>query len=291
MKNKIHTIPSLLLALICFSSISARAASVEGDALVWWGFEGALTGTNDIDLTGVSTSTAGLSPTVAFNYENITGLNAANAGSQAVVYDGTNALKTNDPSLRLGGAQTFWMRVNLSSIPSGSVALMTRSRALNGSRGIALQISNGRLVGYVSSDGQTYEAQLYSGTSYLLQEDVWYDISMRFDPSNVLRIDLYDPMTGGLLDTLETTSNIPASISTSNSIGSGYFQVGSINNGSSGSTWSVPDGTQVDGAGVWDSYLSDSDVAQLSEIPEAKSGAIILGLLVLAMVTGRRVRR
>lgn len=291
MKNKMHTIPALVLALICFSSVSARAASIEDDALVWWGFEGALTGTNGIDLTGVATTTAGLSPTVTFNYQNVTDLNALNAGSQAVRFDGTNVLKTNNASLRLGGAQTFWMRINLSTISSGTVALMTRSRALNGSRGIALQLNGGRLVGYVSSDGQTYEAQLSSSTSYLLQADVWYDISMRYDPSNVLRIDLYDPMTGGLLDTLETTTDIPASISTTNSIGSGYFQVGSINNGSSGSAWSVPDGTQIDAAGVWNSYLPDSDISQLSAIPEAQSYAIILGLSLLALVAGRWVRR
>jgi len=283
MKRILSSFIVLPLALIGFGSL--QGAALLDDAVAYWGFEGTLSGTNVNDLTAVAGTTAGLTPTVVPTFNPVSGIKAVNAGTQAVAFSGTDVLKTNDTDLRIGGAQTFWLRVNLASIPSSTAALMTRSRAVNSQRGISLQMTNGRLQGFLSSDGTTYNTQLTSSTSYMLQAGSWYDISMRFDPSNVLRIDLYDPMTGTLLDSMETTLNVPASISTSNSIGAGYFQVGSINNGSSGSSYIVPSGTLIESAAVWNSYLSDAQIRSLSAVPEPRSiSMLMMGGASLAMV-------
>lgn len=283
MKRILSSFIVLPLVLIGFGSL--QGAALLDDAVAYWGFEGTLSGTNVNDLTAVAGTTAGLTPTVVPTFNPVSGIKAVNAGTQAVAFNGTDVLKTNDTDLRIGGAQTFWLRVNLASIPSSTAALMTRSRAVNSQRGISLQMTNGRLQGYLSSDGTTYNTQLTSSTSYVLQAGSWYDISMRFDPSNVLRIDLYDPMTGTLLDSMETTLNVPASISTSNSIGAGYFQVGSINNGSSGSSYILPNGTLIESAAVWDSYLSDAQIRSLSAVPEPRSiSMLMMGGASLAMI-------
>lgn len=283
MKRILSSFIVLPLALIGFGSL--QGATLLDDAVAYWGFEGTLSGTHVNDLTAVAGTTAALTPTVVPTFNPVSGISAVNAGTQAVAFNGTDVLKTNDADLRIGGAQTLWLRVNLASIPSSTVALMTRSRPVNSQRGISLQMTNGRLQGYLSSDGTTYNTQLTSSTSYVLQADSWYDISLRFDPSNVLRIDLYDPMTGTLLDSMETTLNVPASISTSNSIGSGYFQIGSINNGSSGSAYIVPSGTLIESAAVWDSYLSDDQIRSLSAVPEPRSiSMLMMGGASLAMI-------
>jgi hypothetical protein len=203
---------------------------------------------------------------------------------------GSTVLKTNNANLRIGGAQTFWLRVSLGNV-SGQIALMTRSRANNGQRGISLQLDNGRLLALLSEDGSAYKVQLTNSQSTLLSANTWYDISLRFDPSKSLRIDLYDPATGSLLETLETTSNIPASIVTTNSIGNGYFQVGGINNGSGGSSWLVPDGTLIEAAGVWNRVLTDGEIASLSAIPEPASASLAIGSCVLAGSLALALRR
>lgn len=276
-----HAITTFLVLPVFLASLLGGLRTVQGatviqDAVAWWAFESDTTGTNGLNLTGVSASTTGLTPAVALPFESVSGIAAANVGTQAVKFDGTDVLKSNSATLRLGGAQTFWLRVNFGSISSGNMALMSRSRPINGSRGIALQLNNGRLAGYASSDGTTYEAQLFNSGSYLLQAGTWYDIALRYDPSNLLRIDLYDPLTGSLLDSQELTTNIPASISTSNSIGSGYFQVGGINNGSSGSSYVVPDGTLIESAGVWNRYLTNSELMGLSSVPEPRALSLLL---------------
>ncbi|EIP99126.1 hypothetical protein OpiT1DRAFT_03630 [Opitutaceae bacterium TAV1] len=284
------TLPSLFTgaarAVICLAfAVSAQALSAQTvlaqSAVAWWSFDGTTDGTNSRDLTAVSASTSGLTPTVDVDYVTVSGLPNLVIGSQAVKFNGSTVLKTNDPAFRIGGAQTFWLRVSLGDV-SGSITLMSRSRALNGSRGISLQLSNGRLIAYVSSDGQTYEAVLSDAQSTVLSANTWYDISLRFDPSKSLRIDLYDPTTGSLLDTLETTSNIPASISTTNSIGAGYFQIGGINNGSSGSAWAMPAGTLIEAAGVWNRVLTNEEIMSLSAIPEPATASLLVGLCVLA---------
>ncbi|PTX95204.1 hypothetical protein DB345_13025 [Spartobacteria bacterium LR76] len=283
MKRAISSFIVLPLLLIGFGSL--QGATLLDDAVAYWGFEGNLDGTHSINLADVSGTTTGMSPTIVPAFNPVSGIKAVNAGTQAVAFDGTNVLKSNSPSLRIGGAQTLWLRVNLGSIPAGTVAFMTRSRPVNSQRGISLQMTNGRLQGYLSADGTTYDTQLTSATSYALQASSWYDISMRFDPSNVLRIDLYDPMTGTLLDSMETTTNVPASISTSNSIGSGYFQVGSINNGGAGSSYLVPNGTLIESAAVWNSYLSDDQIRTLSAVPEPRSiSMLMMGGASLAMI-------
>lgn len=282
MKRAISSFIVLPLLLIGFGSL--QGATLLDDAVAYWGFEGNLDGTHANNLVEVAGTTAGMTPTIVPTFNPVSGIKAVNAGTQAVGFDGTNALKTNAASLRIGGAQTLWLRVNLGSIPTGTVAFMTRSRAVNSQRGISLQMTNGRLQGFLSADGTTYNTQLTNSSSYALQASAWYDISMRFDPSNVLRIDLYDPMTGTLLDSMETTANVPASISTSNSIGSGYFQVGSINNGSGGSSYIVPNGTLIESAAVWNSYLSDDQIRSLSAVPEPRSiSMLMMGGASLAM--------
>ncbi|AHF91019.1 hypothetical protein OPIT5_13165 [Opitutaceae bacterium TAV5] len=273
-------------AVICLAfAVSAQALVAQTvlvqSAVAWWSFDGATTGTNGRNLTAVSTSTSGLTPVVDVDYVTVSGLPGLATGSQAVKFNGSTVLKTNDPALRIGGAQTFWLRVSLGDV-SGTITLMSRSRANNGQRGISLQLANGRLVAYVSSDGQAYEAQLSDSQSTALSANTWYDISLRFDPSKSLRIDLYDPTTGSLLDTLETTSGIPASISTTNSIGAGYFQIGGINNGSSGSAWAVPAGTLIEAAGVWNRVLTNEEIMSLSAIPEPAAASLVAGLCVLA---------
>lgn len=269
----------------------AGAQTLISSAVAWWSFEGDTAGTNSRNLTAVSGSTATMEPSVDADFVMVSGLSALNAGSQAVRFDGASVLKSNDPALRLGGGQTFWLRVNFAEIPTGTVALMNRSRAVNGQRGISLQMINGRLTAYVSSDGQTYEAQLSSAQSFLLGADTWYDIALRYDPSNSVRIDLIDPGTGTLLDTLETTSNVPASISTTNSIGNGYFQVGGLNNGSAGSSWLVPDGTLIEAAGIWNHVLTTQELQSLSSIPEPASMALLAGGAVLVGSLWRRQAR
>jgi len=282
MKRAISSFIVLPLLLIGFGSL--QGATLLDDAVAYWDFEGNLDGTHSINLTDVSGTTAGMTPTVVPTFNPVSGIKAVNAGTQAVAFDGSNVLKTNAASLRIGGAQTLWLRVNLGSIPSGTVAFMTRSRPVNSQRGISLQMTNGHLQGYLSADGTTYNTQLTNSSSYALQASSWYDISMRFDPSNVLRIDLYDPVTGTLLDSMETTTNVPASISASNSIGSGYFQIGSINNGSGGSSYIVPSGTLIESAAVWDSYLSDTQIKSLSAVPEPRSiSMLMMGGASLAM--------
>lgn len=266
---------------------TARAVTLESSAVAWWTLETDTSGTNGKNLVPVSTTTSGLTPVVSASFASASGIAASNAGSSAMQFDGSTVLKTSDPSFRIGGAQTFWMRVNFSSV-TGTFALMDRSRAVNSQRGISLQMFNGRLQAYASSDGQTYEAQLGSSTSYLLSAGTWYDISLRYEPSVSLTVDLYDPGTGMLLDSITTTTNIPASISTSNSIGSGYFQLGGINNGSAGSAWVFPSGTLVEAAGVWNTALSNADLASLSAIPEPSRAASLAGAM---MLMGAMVRR
>ena len=270
----------LTLALVSSASVCAQTP------LAWWGFEGNTTGTNGYDLTPVGTSASAFDPPASMSYETASGINAENSGSQTIGFDGSSVLKTNDPALRLGGSQTFWLRVNLETMPA-NIALMTRSRALNGSRGISLQLVNGKAAAYVSSDGDSYEVAL-TDNSYTLQTGTWYDISLVYDASNSVALSIYSPETGNLISTAETTSDVPASISTTNNIGSGYFQVGAINNGSAGSTWAVPDGTQIESAGVWDSALSGTDIARLSSIPEPASFGLLIGVLGAAWCVRRR---
>lgn len=283
----------IVLPLLLLGCATVQGALILDEALAYWGFEGNINGTNSNNLTAVAGTTVALTPSLTPAFSPVSGIPALNAGTQAFSFDGTNVLKTNDPDLRLGGAQTLWLRINLGSVPAGSTAFMTRSRAVNGQRGISLQMTNGRLQGYLSADGSTYDAQLTNANSFVLQASTWYDISLRYDPSNVLRIDLYDTMTGTLLDSMETTTNIPASIGTSNSIGNGYFQLGSLNNGSGGSAFIVPNGTLIESAAVWNSYLSDVQIQSLSVIPEAKSvGMMIFGgvsLAVFRMMRGSNV--
>ncbi len=84
---------------------------------------------------------------------------------------------------------------------------------------------------------------------------------------------------------METTANVPASISASNGIGSGYFQVGSINNGGAGSSYLVPNGTLIESAAVWNSYLSDDQIRTLSAVPEPRSvSMLMMGGASLAML-------
>jgi hypothetical protein len=276
----------IVLPLLLLGLGTVQGAPILDEALAYWGFEGNINGTNSNNLTAVAGTTQALTPALTPSFTSISGLPSLNAGTQAVSFDGTNVLKTNDPDLRLGGAQTFWLRINLGSVPSAaSVAFMTRSRANNGQRGISLQMTNGRLQGYLSADGTVYDAQLTNANSFVLQAATWYDISLRYDPSNVLRIDLYDSVTGSLLDSMETTTNIPASISTGNGIGSGYYQLGSLNNGSSGSAFIVPNGTLIESAAVWNSYLSDVQIQSLSAVPEPKAvSMMVFGGATLVMV-------
>jgi hypothetical protein len=283
---------SVCVVLLGLLSPGAKAVTPIDSALAWWSFEDTTSGTNGPDLTPIGSTTQALTPSVPVAYVSVSGVSAANTGGKAVKFDGDTVLKTNDPSLRLGGAQTFWLRVNFSSV-AGSIALMDRSRSTNGQRGIALQMSNGRLQAYASEDAQTYQAQLSSGSSYLLHASTWYDIAMVFIPSTSLSIYLYDPTTGSLLDTLQTTTNIPASIVTTNSPGSGYFQVGALNNGSSGSSLVVASGTLIEAAGVWNTALSDADLMSLSAIssvPEPANVAWLAGAIVLMGCMLRRRR-
>lgn len=291
MKQRSPRLLGLLFISLCASVGPLSAVTLFDSAVAYWDFEGDTDGINSINLVEVASNTQALTPALSSSFSTASGLNAANSGTQAVAFSGTDVLKSNSASLRIGGAQTFWLRVNLGSIPTGgTVAFMTRSRATNSQRGIALQMTDGHLSAYLSSDGTTYDAQINpSSSSYALQANTWYDISLRFDPSNTLRIDLYDPNTGLLLETLSDTTSIPASMSTSNSIGSGYFQLGSINNGSSGSAYVVPDGTLIESAAVWSSYLSDSQIQGLSAVPE--TGAITLFLLGSALAVSIRRRR
>ncbi|PAW78604.1 MAG: hypothetical protein B9S32_06695 [Verrucomicrobia bacterium Tous-C9LFEB] len=277
MKHAIATLSALSLILmgLAVTSSPLHGATVIQDAVEWWAFEGNNTGAKGINLSPVASTTAGLTPTVTPTFTTATGISAADAGTSAIRLDGTTALKSNSTSLRIGTAQTFWLRVNFSSV-SGTMALMDRSRAVNGQRGISLQMTDGHLAGYASSDGTTYEAQLYSTSSYTLLANTWYDVALRYDPSNELRIDLYDPTTGLLLQSRVLTTNVPAQISTASGIGSGYFQIGSLNNGSSGSAFVMPDGSMIEAAGVWNRYLSDAELASLSAAPEPATLSMLL---------------
>lgn len=277
MKHAIVTLSALSLALLALTSpvSTVYGATVIQDAVAWWAFESDTSGSNNVNLTPVALTTAGLTPTVATTFTSASGISAANVGSSAIRLDGATALKSNNTALRIGTAQTFWLRVNFSSV-TGTFALMDRTRAVNSQRGISLQMTDGHLGAYASSDGTTYEAQLYSTSSYTLAANTWYDIALRYDPSNELRIDLYDPTTGLLLQSRTTTTNVPAQISTANGIGSGYFQVGSLNNGSSGSAYGLPDGSLIESAGVWNRYLNDTELAGLSAIPEPTTLSMLL---------------
>lgn len=277
MKHAIATLSALSLVLLGLAVTSSplHGATVIQDAVEWWAFEGDTTGAKGISLAPVAAATAGLTPTVTTTFTTATGISAADVGTTAIRLDGTTALKSNSTSLRIGTAQTFWLRVNLSSV-TGTFALMDRSRSTNGQRGISLQMTDGHLGAYASSDGQTYEAQFYSSTSYALQANTWYDVALRYNPSTELRIDLYDPTTGLLLQSRSLTTNVPAQISTTSSIGSGYFQVGSLNAGSSGSSLVLPDGSMIESAGVWNRYLSDTEIAGLSAVPEPTSLSMLL---------------
>lgn len=238
-------------------------AALSDEAIGWWSFEGNTTGSGHRDLTAVALSTAKLAPTVTAAFEKVAGLKAANAGQQAVKLDGTVALKTSDPAFRLPGAQTLWLRVKLNSIPKGDVVLMSRSRPLDGSRGLSLQMADGRLVGLASTDGSTYDGTLRDPASPALVSGEWYDVALRYEPGSRLRIDVYDPATGKQIQTQEITSAVPAALAKANNIGSGYLQIGSINNGSAGSAWSIPDGL-IEAAGVWNRALTDEELASLS---------------------------
>lgn len=283
---------TLALSAVCLFPTSANAATTVDNAVAWWTLETDTTGTNSIDLSAVASTTSGLTPIIPATFANATGVTAGNAGAKAIDFDGSTVLKSNSPSLRIGGAQTFWLRVNFSSV-TGSFALMDRSRSTSGQRGISLQMSNGKLQAYASEDAQTYQAQLTGSNSYTLSIDTWYDIALRFIPSVSLRVDLYDPTTGLLIDYQEITTNIPASIVTTNSIGSGYFQIGGLNNGSAGSSLVLPDGTLIEAAGVWDSALSDAQLAELSasSIPEPASTAWWMGGLAILLTMASRRRR
>ncbi len=269
MKNKPASLTLLAagLATLALCSINLRASSLPEEAIGWWTFEGNTSGTGNKNLVAVAPETSKLAPVVPMAFEPVSGIGAGNAGQQAVKLDGKSVLKTNDPALRLPGAQTWWLRVKLNSLPAGDVVLMSRSRPLDGSRGLALQLLDGRLVALASTDGVAYDGTLKDLNSAPLAAGKWYDIAMRFDPSNRLRVDVYDPSTGKLVQTQEITVGVPSSVQKANNIGSGYLQIGSINNGSAGSAWSIPDGL-IEAAGVWNRSLTDAEVAGLS----AKAG-------------------
>lgn len=287
-------LPSIIAAsaigVCALAPQTTHAGILENTAVAWWTLETDTTGTNAKNFVPVSSTTTALTPAVSVSFPAASGIAASNVGSGAMLFDGSTVLKTNDPALRIGGAQTFWMRVNFASV-SGTFGLMNRSRSVNGLRGISLQMFNGRLQAYASSDGQTYEAQLTSSTSYTLSAGTWYDISLRYEPSVSLTVDLYDPGTGTLLESISSTTNIPASLNTSNSIGSGYFQLGGINNGSSGSAWVVPSGTLVEAAGVWGTALTNTEIASLSAIPEPSHAAGLTGAVILMGALSRRRSR
>lgn len=280
-----------ITALLTISAAASAHAAALTDAVAWWQFEG----TTDDSTTPTSSTLTSVLPTQGGmtaggnpQYSAVSGLSASNAGSQAFTFDGGTVLKSADTSLRISGAQTLWIRVKFSTISSDLVTLLSRHRGSDSQRGIALTVNNGRIVALASQDGNSgTQVQAYNSSSMQLSANTWYDISLRYLPSTsdangILRYDVYDPQTGNLLTSLTQTNNVPSSILATNSIGSGYFQLGSTNNGSGGSAWLVPSGTQVEAAAVWNNYLSDSDLAKLSAIPEPASlGLLGLGALCL----------
>ncbi len=243
----------------------APAQAVVRQALAWWDFEGDMADTiaPSRPLSPVASHAAAFEPEVAVAYE--AAGHPAFAGKRAVVLEGREVLKSNNPAFRIGGSQTFWLRINFGSVPGNAlVGLMGRTRANNNHRGIALQMSNGRLQGVLSGDGAVYDVVLQRPDSLLLEPGKWYDISLRFDSGRSLRIDVRDPAGGALLDSMVQTANIPPSVPTGNNIGSGYFQISGVNSGSGGSRWLLPRGTMIEAAGVWSFALSDDQIGELS---------------------------
>ena len=267
MKPTSLTFTAAVIAAIVACPFSLSASTLPEEAIGWWSFEGNTSGTGNKNLVAVAPETSKLAPVVPMTFEPISEIGAGNVGKQAVKFDGKSVLKTSDPAFRLPGAQTWWLRVKLNSIPAGEVALMSRSRPLDGSRGLSLQLLDGRIVALASNDGVAYDGTLRDLDSAPLEEGKWYDIALRFDPSNSLRVDVYDPSTGKLVQTQEISEGVPSSLQKANNIGSGYLQIGSINNGSAGSAWIIPDGL-IEAAGVWNRLLTDMEIASLS----AKAG-------------------
>ncbi len=279
-------------ALAVAAATIAPAQTVIQNAVAFWTFEG---NTQDTvaplrHLTPVASTAAAFDPPASVTYSTVTGLPGLAPGQQAVNFTGAEVLKTSDAAFRIGGSQTFWMRVNFGTVPtSGNVGLIGRTRANNGNRGIALQMVNGRLQGVLSETGQTYNVILNS--TYDMLANTWYDVSLTFDAGTSLRIDIFNPVTGLLLSSASQTLNIPTSVSTAGSIAAGYFQISGINAGSSGSSWLLPNGTKVEAAGVWSTALTSEQLASLSAIPEPASAAAALGACALAATALRRRRR
>lgn len=258
MKIRFATIIAVSLPLAAL-----RAGSPESSAVSWWGFEGDTSGQNGKVLTAVPTDAPKLEPIAAVVYEQVSGLAAGNAGSRAIKLDGASVLKSADRAFRLGGAQTLWLRVKFSAVPAQQTALIARSRPRKGLYGISLELKDGAPTGFVSSNGLQIDASVTGQPA--LQAGKWYDIALRYDPANtLLHLDLYSPETGKKLGSWQTKENVPAAIPSDNVAGSGYFQIGAINNGSAGSMWAVPDGTQIEAAGIWDRSLSDEELGGLS---------------------------
>jgi hypothetical protein len=261
---KTHSMTIRLATMIALSLPTAalRAGSPESSAVGWWRFEGNSSGQNGKDLTAVPTNAPKLEPAATLGYEPVSGLTAGNAGSQAVKFDGASVLKSSDRAFRIGEAQTLWLRVKFSAIPGQQTALIARSRPRKSLYGISLELKDGAPAGFVSSDGQAIDAGVTGQVS--LEGGEWYDIALRFDPQTSLRLDLHSPATGKKLGSWQSQENIPASIPADNVAGSGYLQIGAINNGSAGSMWAVPDGTLIEAAGIWDRSLSDEELGELS---------------------------
>lgn len=254
--------PPLSFLLVVVLPLVSQASPLTDKAIAFWDFEGSLAGSNSRDIKLVASTEPALESAVSPVFQPVTDLSAKE--KQGLELDGNSALKSNASELRLPGAQTFWIRFKLSSMPRETVALMNRSRPVDTQRGISLEVTNGKLGGFISTDGARYDTQLSNSSGYTLRPDRWYDVSLRFDPTNLLRIDIYDPESGELLDSLEQSDNVAPEISVSKGIGSGYFQVGAINHGSSGSSYLMPGGSVIAAAGVWDFYLTDQEIEDLS---------------------------
>lgn len=298
------------LALLPLSLLApaTRAASLTDSAVAWWTFEGDLSGIKNVtggtDLTALSTSSAPFSNPIATG--NLTfaalptgagAITAANAGAKAIQLNGTTALVANPVSLRITGAQTLWLRVNVASLDN-TMTLIGRNRSIAGARGLMLQLTNGgRLAATISETGQN--ADFYqvtpTGAGNVLSASTWYDISMRFTPATAgesngsVFIDVYNPLTGGVVNSWSYATSLTATSIAGNA---GYFYIGAHNNGGSGSTAAVPNGTLIEAAGVWNYALSNEQIASLSApIPEPQTSVAILGALAAAITFAVKRRR
>jgi hypothetical protein len=288
------------------SATRARADSLTDSAVAWWTFEGDLSGIKNVGtgtgLTAVPVSSAPFSNPVAVDDLTFTALPAAgetgalaaaNAGAKAIQLDGATALVANPPSLKITGAQTLWLRVNVANLDA-AMTLIGRYRATNSARGMMLQLqTSGRLAVTISEDGtndsgkQDY-IQTPSGADNVLSVSTWYDISLRFTPaaagvtnSGSVNIDVFNPLTGNAVNSWSYTTSLTATFTGSNA---GYFYLGAQNNGTSGSNLPVPNGTLIEAAGVWNRALSNAEIASLSAapIPEPETSVAILGALAAA---------